>query len=178
MAHKDLTGGDIHQMNAGSYADFETLTGTSFSANDVGKVYKLTDEKAVYELIDTTPTFRRIRTGYAKRIQTTDATETALFTFDASTLTDYIIHVSATVMAFVSGGGNGAGYESSATFKNDSGTVSIIGSTTDHHNAEDTAGWDVQIESSGTNILVNVTGQAATTINWQGDFDVRLMKDS
>jgi hypothetical protein len=36
-----------------------------------------------------------------------------------------------------------------------------------HSQNEDTASWDATLTVSGTDILVQVTGVAATTINWQ-----------
>lgn len=176
--HKDLTGADIHKVTAGNSADYAAKEAASYASGLVQKVYSQTDDESVSILTTTAPLFQRFLTGYEARIQTANATETALYTFDASGLTDYVFNVEARITAFVSGGGNAAGYLSFATFKNDSGTVSIVGSTTDLHNAEDTAGWDVQIEASGTDILVNVTGQAATTINWFGVITIIAMKDS
>jgi hypothetical protein len=60
-------------------------------------------------------------------------------------------------------------YQRIATFKNDGGTLSIVGSVTSVHTAENTAGWDVTLDASGTNIRIRITGAAATKIAWQID---------
>lgn len=58
-------------------------------------------------------------------------------------------------------------YWRQAAFKNDGGTLSLVGSVrtvvTDN---ESTAGWDVTLDASGTDIRVRLTGAAATNISW------------
>lgn len=65
-----------------------------------------------------------------------------------------------------------ASYVRIGAFKNDGGTLTLIGSVTAVHTAENTAGWDVTLDANSTNIRVRVTGAAATTIAWQVDVDV------
>lgn len=60
-----------------------------------------------------------------------------------------------------------ATYWRQAAFKNDGGTLSLVGSVrtvvTDN---ESTAGWDVTLDANSTNIRVRLTGAAATNITW------------
>ena len=62
-----------------------------------------------------------------------------------------------------------AGYTRIATFKNDGGTLTQVGTTGTAFTAEDTAGWNVTFTTSGTDILLQVTGAASTDINWKSD---------
>lgn len=59
-----------------------------------------------------------------------------------------------------------AGYVRYAFFKNDGGTLSLVGSVATTFTAEVTAGWDVTLDANSTNIRVRITGAAATDITW------------
>lgn len=105
-------------------------------------------------------------------VNTTDATQTVAAT--VSTDTDRLYVLTAIIGAVDTGDYNeGASYGRVATFKNDGGTVTQIGSTTSLWTHEDTAGWDVDFNISGTTIRVRVTGAAATNITWLVDVDVK-----
>jgi hypothetical protein len=60
-----------------------------------------------------------------------------------------------------------AGYKRIAAFKNDGGTLTLLGSVAATFTAETTSGWDVTLDASGTNIRVRLTGAASTDISWQ-----------
>jgi len=99
-------------------------------------------------------------------IQTTDATVTTISTI--STATDNVYGLFIQVAGIKSDGSQGGHFLRQVSVKNDGGTVSVIGSTTTiGTDAEDDANWNVTATTSGTNILVQVTGVAATTIEWQ-----------
>lgn len=53
-----------------------------------------------------------------------------------------------------------------ALFKNDGGTLALVGSIATTATIESTAGWDVTLSASGSNIIVTVTGAATTAITW------------
>ena len=174
--HSALDTANIHQLQNWEFATLDAAQAETFNAADIGKVLRITDSDDYYILKDTTPTFLACGNEILCEVQTTDATETALLTF--GTATDYNYQVFANVLAGVDTGGNVAGYVRIATFKNDSGTLSIVGSTSTTHTAENDAAWDCQIEASGTNILVDVTGAAGTTINWLGFVRIYVQKNS
>lgn len=77
-----------------------------------------------------------------------------------------------TVLAVIGArsGSNGAGYGILGTFKNISGSLIQVGTTTALHTAEDAGltACSVAFSVSGANLLVQVTGIAATTIEWTG----------
>ncbi len=100
----------------------------------------------------------------AARLQTTDATVTTAITFGTTTDRGYHVWVQAT--GFERAGAQGAGYLRSAAFKNVSGGLTQVGTTTLIATHEDDADWDVTITLSGTNILIRVQGDAAQTVEW------------
>lgn len=102
-----------------------------------------------------------------RTVQTTNATVTTIVTI--TTQSDKCYTVVVDVSGLQSGGSNGVGYVRAATVRNDSGTLTQVGTTTAMHTAEDAAlaACDVTVAISGTNILVQVTGIAATTIDWK-----------
>jgi hypothetical protein len=64
-------------------------------------------------------------------------------------------------------GTTGAGYIIRGTYRNQGGTVSLVGSLSPEYSAETTAAYNATIAISGTNVNVTVAGAAGTTINWQ-----------
>ena len=104
---------------------------------------------------------------YVRRahVQTTNATPTTISTLAIGTSK---IHCYRVVLAGLqSNSSNGAYYERLAGYKNNAGTVTLIGSAASPITAEDNAAWDITLTISGTNVLVQVTGAAATTIEWE-----------
>lgn len=62
-----------------------------------------------------------------------------------------------------------------ATYTNNGGVVALVNGTSHVNNTVNTAGaaaWNAAIAISGTNININYTGAAATTIRWSWDIDV------
>lgn len=57
-------------------------------------------------------------------------------------------------------------YTSFAAFKNDGGTLAIVGAVAATFTAETTAAWAVTMDASGSNIRVRITGAADTDITW------------
>jgi len=96
---------------------------------------------------------------------TSDATETSLIILTSQT--DRAYHVTSYVVATeTTDHDEVASYVIHGTFKNDGGTLTAIGVTSQVHEGEDTAGWDASYDVSGTDIRVRVTGAAGTDIRW------------
>ena len=171
-SHKDSPIGQNHRIHAFEYNDLASVA-SSWSANDVVKVFKRVDDDNLYWIRKTSGEKNVFYTLQHSTVSTTDATETTVATLDTSTLTDYVFHLEVMVTATIDGGGDAASYKRIGTFKNDSGMVSKVGSITDAHTAEDVAGWDCDIDSSGTNIRVRVTGAAASDINWDCEMYIK-----
>lgn len=99
-------------------------------------------------------------------LQTTNATPGNLLTIAIPTggvvvLDGYVVSRIGTITS-------GAGYTFQATYKNNAGTVTLIGAALTPLVAEDAglAAASIALVISGTNVLVQVTGIAATTIEW------------
>ena len=95
---------------------------------------------------------------------TTDATVTTCGTIATATDTAYTIK--ATIIGRNTTDSSQAfGYTRTATFLNDGGTLTLVGSVTTDHQGE-TADGDATLDASGTDIRCRVTGIAATNIDW------------
>lgn len=99
-------------------------------------------------------------------LQTTNATPGNVVTVAIPTSSVMLLNVfitgrQGTVTAAV-------GYELVGVYKNSAGTVTLIGAVATPLTAEDAglAACAVALVISGTNVLVQVTGIAATTIEW------------
>lgn len=102
------------------------------------------------------------------RYRTTDATVTTVHTETLSRYASATYEVEATAMNTI--GTTQATFVRRASFRWAAGTIAKIGSTLDLLTLRDSGalsgGWDVGILASGNNAVVQIVGQAATTINW------------
>lgn len=102
---------------------------------------------------------------------TTDGTQTTAATFP--TRTDHAYGVLVRILATeTTDFDEQAAYIRHALFKNDGGTLALVGSITSVSTIESTGAWDVTLDASGTDIRVRVTGAAATNITWLVNADV------
>lgn len=97
-------------------------------------------------------------------VTTTTATPTTAQTIAIPT--NFTVSIQARIAAKNTGAAEGAGYMLVATYRNTGGTVTQIGSTNSVVNQEDTAAWLADLVISGTNVIVQVAGQAGKTIDW------------
>lgn len=100
---------------------------------------------------------------------TSNATLTTIATIATTTNIDSTVETK--VVARQIGGaagtvGHGAGYHFFSTFSNIAGTVSQIGATTYYATHEDNAAWTAQHAVSGTDVLIQVQGEASKNILW------------
>lgn len=103
---------------------------------------------------------------------TTDATVTTAAVFSTVNNRGYKIVAKVTGIATDDFDEVGS-YMLAATFKNDAGTLTQVGSTRSLHTADESVGgWDATIDASGTDIRVRVTGASATPISWLVEADV------
>jgi len=113
---------------------------------------------------------------YQNRGTTTNNTQTTLHTFTVPSSTTYTIE--ANVVARRTGGSSGtaedgAGYKFIGTYKNVSGTATIIGAITSVHSAESQAGWDATFTLSGATVRCSVTGATNNNVTWHMTARVR-----
>ena len=103
---------------------------------------------------------------------TTDGTQAVAASI--STYTDGVFQVIAKILAVcTSDRSKGASYVLIAAFKNNGGTLAAIGSTTVVSALETDAGWDADLELSGTDIQIKVTGASSTDISWLVDAEIK-----
>lgn len=108
---------------------------------------------------------------YTSKILTTGATATPAMTItNASIANSVVVHAEAKILAHRTSGsgaaGDSASYVCHATFKDDAGTLTQVGTTTATHTGESVAGWNATIDASSNNVRVMVTGAATTNISW------------
>lgn len=171
--HSNAALGEVHKIHNYEYDDLTSAQAATWSADDVGKVFRILDEPNYYIIKTSGGEFMQIPSEDVQEVQTSDATVTSCGEY--ATANDYVYHVEVRALASVDTGGNAASYTRMATFKNDSGTLSAVGSVTSDHTAEDSAGWEVTLDANGTDIRVRVTGQAATTINWVAYVQIKVL---
>lgn len=97
-------------------------------------------------------------------VQTTDGSATTVATYTPADGTAILIHAS--ILGRNTDGSEGAGYILVGAFRRVGSTVYQIGSTTTVSSAEDDGTWNAAFSISGTDVNVQVTGAASTTINW------------
>lgn len=99
-------------------------------------------------------------------LQTTNATPGNVLTIAIPT--GGVVVINAFVTARIGTITSGAGYEIIGTYKNNAGTVTLVGANATPLTNEDAglASASIALAISGTNVLVQVTGIAATTIEW------------
>ena len=92
---------------------------------------------------------------YVMRIQTTDGTETEVFSDgssgDITIPSECTVVVVATAVGRQTNADAGGGYQSKGVFNNESGTVAIIGSVTDTLIGEDVGAWGLTMTADDTN---------------------------
>lgn len=106
---------------------------------------------------------------YQNRIATTDATVTTIQTIaiPASTAVGIEVIITARRTGGSAGAaGDSAYYQRYACYRNEAGTVAIVGAAATPVTMESQAGWDVTFSISTTNVLVRVTGAANNTVTW------------
>lgn len=102
---------------------------------------------------------------------TTDATQTVAATF--TTTSNHAYGVIAKIVATETADfDETAFYVRAALFENDGGTLSLVGSIATTVTIEQTSGWDVTLDASGSDIRVLVTGAAATVVTWLVQLEV------
>jgi hypothetical protein len=110
---------------------------------------------------------RPLRRGLT--VVTTDNTVTTIATL--TPFTDRVTAIKAKIYAIRDTAAEVAYYERVALFKNDAGTLTLVGSVATPVTIESAAGWDATIAADGTAIEVNVTGANDSNIRWKCDVE-------
>lgn len=100
------------------------------------------------------------------QISTTDATLTTLQTHTIPT--NEAIGFTVDITAFEPATGLSGHWYQSVEYKNLAGVVTKVGSVVNLARVRQDADWSVTYTISGTNLLIQVTGEAGKTITWKG----------
>ena len=102
---------------------------------------------------------------------TTNATLTTIYTYPLTN------NATTKVMASIEGvrdtNAQAASYELAVTVRANGGVYQFVGSLSKFA-VEDDPDWDCTLALSGSNLLVQVTGKAATNVSWGGEFSARV----
>lgn len=110
-------------------------------------------------------------------VKTTDATVTVVST--VQTVSDRVYQVLLRVVACTEPTvtTQQASYVRVGLFKNVAGTLALVGSVTSVSTIETDAAWDCTLAASGTNIVANITGAAATTVVWHAQVEIMVVQN-
>ena len=106
----------------------------------------------------------------------TTVSNATLRLIDITVATDTTVSIFAHSAGIESDLSTAYGYVRIGTFKNDSGTVTQVGTTSNTHNAE-TANADMSFSITGTLVTVKITGSIGNTVSWTGYADVIEAQD-
>jgi hypothetical protein len=108
---------------------------------------------------------RRLHEIASTKVTTTDGTPTAIITYAVPA--DTIVHFAATIVCLKTDGSSGGGWVLHNCFRRD-GTADVaeVGTHAKVGEHKDDPAYDVTDSASGANIIITVTGKAATTLNW------------
>jgi len=110
-------------------------------------------------------------------VKTTDATVTVASKIATSNDRVYLVVLKVVACTEPTLTTQQAGYVRVGLFKNVAGTLALVGSVTAVSTIETDSAWDCTLAASGTNIVANVTGVAATTIVWHAQVEVMVVQN-
>lgn len=109
--------------------------------------------------------------------KTTDATVTAAATITTGSDRVYQVVLKVVACTEPTVTTQQASYVRIGLFKNVAGTLTLVGAVTSVSTIETDATWDCTLAASGTSIVANVTGAAATTIVWHAQVEVMIVQN-
>lgn len=116
----------------------------------------------------------RVQDKRAKRVSTSDATQTTAYTFAVPD--NAVTFLKATVIAWTSDGGNSAGYEIRAVVKRFAGGNATLVGAVDVFTREDDVNLDATIDVNSTDARVRITGVAGVDYEWLVHLEATLMQ--
>lgn len=155
--------------------DFEIAAIDFIESQTTGSFILLVDRVTRPVVDDAYKRIREERVGFAAddskatniaSVQTTDASATTIATLAITDETTNIIH--ADIIGIKSDGTDRAVWELTVgIYRTGAGSAALVGTTSTDYSGESDASWGTPtLTASGNNLLVQVTGKAATTIDW------------
>ena len=151
-------------IGIGGYISALISTDSIYPNLSLGVIY---NNKKYYFLQSVTASGSGASSAWGASLLTTNASFNTILTIPVSDTSYNLLNVTVDLNGGeISGSGDMAGYKFVGTFKNVSGTLTQIGTTTVLHSVEDDAATDFQFTISGTNILVQVKGINLESWQW------------
>lgn len=107
--------------------------------------------------------------GHRVTLTTTSASYSNVTAFTIPTSTDKLYSIGVRWSGYEATGGLFFAKESTFTYKNDAGSVAQLGSDSDIISQDEDGSWGGDHTTSGTDILIRVTGDATNDVNWTID---------
>ena len=107
--------------------------------------------------------------GHRATLTTTSSSYSNVTAFTIPTSTDKLYSVGVRWSGYEATGGLFFAKESTFTYKNDAGTLAQFGSDSDIISQDEDGSWGGDHTTSGTSILVRVTGDATNDVAWTVD---------
>jgi len=175
---KPLTSaGPIPPIIATTYTADDATTATP-AANNLNLLTSdaiANDDDGIRSTASGSSVYTQLTNRQTGTISTTDATLTTIQTF-AMGATPGTVNVWGNVQGYASVGPQGASYGFSGAFLTDGASATEIAS--EYHDEFETAGFvdgDIFLTSSGNNVLVQVQGPAALSVNWNSLLEFRMV---
>lgn len=176
--HKSLAEGNIHVINDADHADIATLEAATPGTSDIGKVHMVSesDFKSLWGIMsNSNPRFARIRTEYYGMQQTSDATPTSAIAFTLNDEQTYIFEVTALAQTAGDASGGFVIGKRFVYYRTSAGSATSMGSD-DLFSHDHGTGWsalDLTASVSTSTVAFQVTGKAATSIEWKVFVDIK-----
>lgn len=171
--HKDQIVGDIHIINNFTYTDIASLeVANSFVSSDIGKVAIITegDFKQFFVLLDHNgPVWQALDSGLYAFAQTTNTTPLTVHTLTLNDEETYVIRATAVCQLDSASTDQSYIVRHAMFYRTGAGIATIEGASTEE-DAIRSSGFtdtDILFTVSTNDVLIQVLGIAATTINWK-----------
>jgi hypothetical protein len=153
----DRTAGSRLQIDSGIPS--ASTPGNFYIDSNTGNIYVRRSSSADWQLAGSSGA------GVEDTVSTINATLTPISTVVVTPNT--MRHIRATVMGRQTNSANESNsYILDFTVKNNGGTATIV-QFQNTYTGEDVAGWNVSVQASGGNALIQVTGAVGDNVNWK-----------
>lgn len=177
-SHLNLAEGNIHVINNEDHADMTAMEAASPGVSDIGKVHMVSesDFKSFFGIIsNSNPRIVKFRTEIYTTTETTDATATTAYAITLNDEETYIIE--ARVMAQVAGDASNQIVigKRFVYYRTSGGNATSLGSDDlfSHDSGGSWSGLTLTASVSTSTVNLQVTGIAATTIEWKLFVEIR-----
>jgi len=176
--HSAVVEGSNHIINDADHADIATLEVATPGASDIGKVHMVShaDYNSYWAVISSTaPRFARINTEIYNTVTTVNATPTTITSITLNDEETYIFEVRLIGQVGGDASDNTVIGKRFVYYRTSAGSATSLGSDDmfSHDSGGSWAATDLTVSVSTSTVSFQVTGIAATSIDWKIFVDVR-----